>query len=142
MAPLHCLLATVCCQKRQKTMPRQFDCFSVLEKKTILKKYNKYVLLSNEIWKRVSSSFKDMDVHLVIFQATENLVLDNIDLMEEFYGKSIGLLASSFSLKNTVDVPSSYLKETNDLTDALKKETEIALSEFFNKIKGDTAMSA
>lgn len=118
--------------KEERIKASSIRLFQCIRRKTAQKSYLEYVKMSNNVWENVKKRYGDVDVHIVIFQATENLVFDNIELMERFYGKGIGLLASSFCLKQTKSgVKREYIKETNIFTDALIEEVEDLTRKFY-----------
>ena len=118
--------------KKERTKASSIRLFQCIRQKTAQKPYLEYVKMSNDVWENVKKRYGDVDVHIVIFQATENLVFDNLELMEKFYGKAIGLLASSFCLKQTKNgIKREYIKETNMFTDALIKEVEDLTRKFY-----------
>lgn len=93
-----------------------------------------YVEMSNVAWQSVIDKFKDRHMRLAIFDAVESLAFDQMDLMIEMYGSNIIDYVASFALKQTRDgVDRDILKESREITDALKKAVQKVV--FDNKEK-------
>jgi len=99
-------------------------------------KYFKYVKLSNTAWSNIVARLKDDNYHIAIFDAVEQLALDNTKTMTAVYGPSILNLAANFALKQTPDkISSDILKESRFVTDTLIKETQKVVYDYLKENK-------
>ena len=91
-------------------------------------------VLSKGNLETIIDKFKDRNMRLAIFDAVESLAFDQIELMIEMYGSNIIDYVASFALKQTRDgVDKDILKESREITDALKKAVQKVV--FDNKEK-------
>ena len=91
---------------------------------TTKEKNKDLVVLANEAWAKVVDKYKDENYRLVLADAVEMLVNDEIDAMEKLYGKNIGDLAYRATLKLIGNgVEPEILKESREISDSLIEAT-------------------